>query len=222
MSKANLLYEPFEYGDCHVHTSYTDGKNSVFEYCQKAKENNLKSILFSEHVRKEISYDYADFLLEINKAKYSFQDLNILSGCEAKVLNLNGDLDVSESVLNSCDFVTGVFHSFKYRNKECYLKALKATLTNSIVNIWGHPTFFAQKNGIRLDNSDLEKIISLCIDNDIFIELNLKYNLPNQDFLEIAVSNDARFVIGSDAHNINDLLNYQTLKEVQNWINKMS
>ena len=97
MSETNFFCDPFEYGDCHVHTSYTDGKNSVFEYCQKAKENNLKSILFSEHVRKDISYDYADFLLQINKAKCTFKDLKILSGCEAKVLNLDGDLDVPDT-----------------------------------------------------------------------------------------------------------------------------
>lgn len=221
MIEYDFYYEIFRYGDCHVHTNYTDGKNSVFEYCQKAKENGLKLIVFSEHVRKTLSYDYGDLLAEIDRAKFNFKDLTILSGCEAKVLNIDGELDVPESVLDSCDLVTGVFHSFKNNDKRNYLNALKSMLKSSIIDIWGHPTLFTKKNGIQLDEDDLKKIISACVDNNILIEINMKYNLPNKDFLKIAVSNGARFVIGSDAHNINELLTSQKLKEVQNCINKI-
>ena len=28
-------------GEWHIHTSYTDGKNSVFEYCEKAIEVDI-------------------------------------------------------------------------------------------------------------------------------------------------------------------------------------
>jgi len=137
------------YGDFHVHTDYTDGKNTVIEYCQKARQNNLKLIAFTEHVRKSITYDYDDFLSDISQAKSEFHDIKILSGCEAKVLNINGELDAPEEILDQCDIVVGVFHSFRYKDKKNYLTALKAMLRNPVVDIWGHPMLFAERHNMK-------------------------------------------------------------------------
>lgn len=220
-AKCDYYYEMLWRSDYHIHTSYTDGKNSVYEYCQKAKENGLKLIVFSEHVRKTLSYDYGDLLAEIDRARSKFKELKILSGCEAKVLNVDGELDVSDSVLDSCDLVTGVFHGFMYRDKTNYLHALKSMLRRSTIDIWGHPTIFAKKNGIQLDETDIEDIIITCADNNVLVEINMKYKLPNEDFLRTALSNDVKFVVGSDAHNVDELLTIQKLKEVSHWVNKV-
>ena len=208
-------------GDFHVHTNYTDGKNTVLEYCQKAQENNLKLIAFTEHVRKNLTYSYNDFLSDISQAKSEFEDIKILSGCEAKVLNINGELDAPENVLEQCDVVIGVFHSFKYKDKKNYLSALEAMLRNLVVNIWGHPTLFAKEHNIKLEDDDLKEIINICIKNNVLIERNLKYNVPNTNFIRLAIKGGAKFVVGSDAHSINDLPSLHKLKEEWNWINKM-
>lgn len=209
-------------GDFHVHTNYTDGENSVFEYCQKAQENNLKSIAFTEHVRKNLTYNYDDFLSDISQAKSEFDNIEILSGCEAKVLNIDGELDAPENVLEQCDVVIGVFHSFKYKDEKNYLIALKAMLRNPVVDIWGHPTLFAKKHNIPpLGDDILYEIIDICIENNILIERNLKYNVPNANFIKLVINRGARFVVGSDAHSISDLLNIDKLKEEWNWMNTM-
>ena len=209
-----------QYGDWHVHTNYTDGKSTIFEYCNKAEENSLKFIAFTEHVRKKLSYSYDDFLSEISSAKDKF-GIEILSGCEAKVLNLNGELDVSEDVLKQCEVVIGVFHSFKWKDKRNYLITLEALLKNPIVDIWGHPTLFAKKHNIKLEENDLKEIITVCKENNVLIERNFKYGLPDINFMKLAISKGAKFVVGSDAHNINELLTIDKLKEEWNWVNKM-
>ena len=210
-----------KYGDFHVHTNYTDGKNTVLEYCQKARKNNLKLIAFTEHVRKNLTYNYNDFLSDIFQAKSEFGDLKILSGCEAKVLNVNGELDTPEKVLEQSEIVIGVFHSFKYKDKKNYLAALEAMLRNPIIDIWGHPTLFAEKHNIKLEENELKEIIDVCIENDVLIERNLKYNLPNVNFIKLAINRGAKFIIGSDAHSINELLTARKLKEEWKYINKM-
>jgi len=209
------------YGDFHVHTDYTDGKNTVIEYCQKARQNNLKLIAFTEHVRKSITYDYDDFLSDISQAKSEFHDIKILSGCEAKVLNINGELDAPEEILDQCDIVVGVFHSFRYKDKKNYLTALKAMLRNPVVDIWGHPMLFAERHNMKLEEDDLNKIINVCIENDVLIERNLKYNLPDINFIKLALSKGAKIIIGSDAHSISELPTMQKLDEEWEWINKM-
>ena len=210
-----------KYGDFHVHTNYTDGKNTVPEYCQKARQNNLKLIAFTEHVRKNLTYDYNEFLSDIFQVKSEFNDLKILSGCEAKVLDVDGNLDAPEEVLEQCDVVIGVFHSFQYKDKKNYLMALKAMLKNPTVDIWGHPTLFAERHDMKLEESELNEIIDVCTENNILIERNLKYNIPNVNFMKLAINKGAKFIIGSDAHGISELLTMQKLEEEWDWINKM-
>ena len=46
----NELTEEDFHSDCHMHTSWTDGKNKVEEMVNQAKKIGLKSIAFTEHV----------------------------------------------------------------------------------------------------------------------------------------------------------------------------
>ena len=211
-----------EYGDVHVHTGYTDGKNTIREYCQKALQNNLEAIAFTEHVRKNLDYSFDNFLLDVEKVRREFLQLVVSSGCEVKVLDTKGGLDAPETVLKQCEIVIGVFHSFKHQDKRSYLTALKAMLRNPVVDIWGHPTLFLREHNMRLEKEELNGIINLCIENGVLIERNLKYSVPDADFIRLAVSKGAKFVIGSDAHNINELPTMHRLKEEWNWLNKMS
>lgn len=219
--KRKIKYEDTLCGDFHVHTVYIDGKNTITEYCQKALQNNLKVIAFTEHVRKKLTYNYDDFLSDIFQAKSEFDDVKILSGCEAKVLNINGELDAPEEVLDQCDVVIGVFHGFKWKEKKSYLAALKAMLRNPTVDIWGHPTLFAKRHNIKLEEEELKEIIDICIGQGILIERNLKYNLPDIDFIKLAINKGAKFVMGSDAHSVSELLTMHRLKEEWKCINKM-
>ena len=219
--KRRIKFEDTKYGDFHVHTNYTDGENTVAKYCKKALQNNLKAIAFTEHVRKNLDYNFNEFVFDIEKAKEEISELTILSGCEAKVLNIDGELNVSEKVLGQCDVVIGVFHSFKWKDKKSYLVALKSMLRSQIADIWGHPTLFVKKHNIKLEENELKEIINVCIENNVLIERNLKYNVPDANFIRLALKKGAKFVVGSDAHNINELLTINRLKEEWNWINKI-
>jgi len=72
----------------------------------------LELIAFTEHVRRNLDYDFDDFVAEVYSAKDKF-DLEILAGCEAKVVDSEGRLDVSDDILKECEIVLGVFHRFE-------------------------------------------------------------------------------------------------------------
>ena len=204
-------------GDWHAHTSYTDGRSSVNDYCREAVSRGLKLLTFTEHVRREMSYNYSDFVADIIQGRQEF-DIELLVGCEAKVLDTVGSLDVSEDVLKQCDAVTAVFHSFLKVDKQSYLKALKAMLGNPKVDIWGHPLLFARRNNINLEKAEKEFIINLCVENRVLIERNLKYQLPEIDFIRLAAEKSARFVIGSDAHSAEELPTSEKLEQEWRYI----
>lgn len=199
-------YEHYlRFGDFHVHTNYTDGKNTVFEYCEQAVKNRLEIIVFSEHVRRKLDYNFDDFVSDVFSAKDKF-DLEVLVGCEAKVVDVEGTLDISKEILEKCEIVLGTFHKFEPPLKDEYLAALTNMITKPDVDIWAHPTLYAIKNGFTLTEEDIYRISKLCANNDILIEKNMKHNVPSKKFQAIASSLKCRFVNGSDAHQINELL----------------
>lgn len=193
-----------ETGDFHVHTDYTEGTNTVFELCEQAILNNLKLICFSEHVRRSLSYDFDALLRDIDTARQRYPRLKILSGCEAKVMDLDGSLDVSEEILSKVEIVIASFHSFPYADKADFLKALYGALRNPSVDIWGHPLTFLRN--ISPTAPELHGIIRECIKRRVLIEDSLVQAYQNPpSFLEACKELGATIVVNSDAHDIYSL-----------------
>lgn len=196
-------------GDWHVHTNYADGENTVSDYCRQAVKNGLELIAFTEHVRQNLDYDFDHFVSEVQLAKEEF-DLVILYGCEAKVLNLQGELDAPKEILDRCEIVLGSFHSFPLNEKQSYVEALKNMLKNEFLDVWSHPTLFA-RNKFKLTRDEIDEIIEFCKRNNVLIERNARYNLPEKRFMNI-VKRKWKFALGSDAHNISNLLKKEKYK----------
>jgi histidinol phosphatase-like PHP family hydrolase len=187
-----------------VHTSYTDGSNTVNEYCRKAVDSGLALIAFTEHIRKEPDYDFAEFIAEVNRAKDEF-DMVILGGAETKVLDTKGTLDISEEHLGICEIVLASFHGTVFETKDDYIESVLNMLKNPEVDVWAHPTLYPQRAGFELEQEILEEIAKACSDNDVLIEKNSKYDMPSEEFLKVAEEAGCRFVEGSDAHTIDEI-----------------
>jgi DNA polymerase (family 10)/putative hydrolase len=193
-------------GDWHVHSAWSnDAQGAIADYCRRAHANGLKLIAFTEHVRRKIEFDYHKFCADVEAARREFPDLIILKGCEAKVLNVAGEIDAPDHVLEQCDVVIGSFHSFADPSQ--YVSALCNMLRHPQVDIWGHPTLYAVKQGITLDQATQEHVIDLCIEHEVLIEFNQKYRLPSAAMRDLVRRRRATHVFGSDAHRVEDLWN---------------
>jgi len=193
-----------ETGDFHVHTSYTDGSNTVMEMCEQAVRNGLKLICFSEHVRMEISYDYDDFLNDIIEARQLFPGLKILAGCETKILDRSGSLDVSREILGKAEIIIASFHDFPQGPREDFIQALLGALRHPRVDIWGHPQTFLRN--VSLTPPELQVIIKECKKRRVLIEDSLveTYRTP-PGFLDMCKKLGTTMVTNSDAHYAEDL-----------------
>ena len=192
-------------GEWHIHTNYTDGKNTVFEYCKKAVAMDIPLLAFTEHVRKNLSYDFNSFLDEIEKAREEF-DLIILSGCEAKVLP-SGELDVEDRILRDVDYPIFAFHSFP-KDIDLYIESLKIVLRNRYVNAWAHPGAFLLRNSLELSEAKLINIFTLMKEHDVLLEVNRKYKVPTMRWLSLARRSNVDFVQGNDAHRVGEIERY--------------
>jgi DNA polymerase (family 10)/putative hydrolase len=189
-------------GEWHIHTTYTDGKSPVSDYCRRAVEVGIPLIAFTEHVRKDLRYDFNAYIEDIEKAQETY-DLIILSGCEAKVLP-DGTLDVEDSILRQVDYPIFAFHSFP-EDFDTYLDALHAVLKNPTVNTWAHPGVFLKKSGLEVSEEELSRIFNILKDKEILIELNRKYDAPPDAWINLAKKHHVNFVRGSDCHHIEEM-----------------
>ena len=122
---------------------------------------------------------------------------------QAKVLNVAGEIDAPDHVLEQCDVVIGSFHSFADPSQ--YVPAVRNMLRNPVVDIWGHPTLYCVKKGISLDPATLESLVELCREHEVLIEFNRKYGLPPAAMREIVMRRRAKHVLASDAHRVQEL-----------------
>lgn len=190
-------------GDWQVHTTWSDGTSSIFDYCAEAKRRGLNLVAFTEHVRRTLQYDFWAYVREVEEARQHFTDLILLAGCEAKVLNTAGDLDAPPEVLEGCDLVLAAFHSF--HPPEDYIEAVETMLCNPKVDGWAHPTLYAKKHGIALDDKQENRLVQLCIDHEVLIEFNSKHQVPSASLREKIIASRAPFIYGSDAHCVSEL-----------------
>lgn len=199
----NRYEQYFLKGEWHVHTNYTDGNNTVVEYCEKASEIGIPLIAFTEHVRRDLTYDFNDFLDEVAKAREIYPELIILSGCEAKVL-LNGEIDVEKWILKKSDIVIFSYHNFP-PNLELYLSTLEKVIKNPFVDVWGHPGLFLKKNKINLERKNLFKIFAHLKINNVYLEDNSKYSLPPKAWLDLCEVFSIKYLCGGDVHSVNEM-----------------
>ena len=200
------------FADWHVHTGYTDGRDSIDGYCRRALLNGLKSVAFTEHVRRRLDYDFGEFLSDIERARKKYP-LQILSGCEAKALDESGRLDAPEDALRRSDIVIGVFHSFPSKDRDAYVRCLCAMLENPLVQVWGHPLLFSRRQGMALCEEELARLAGICARNDILVEINMRYGGSDDDLIRQAQLAAAPLIVSSDAHSAEELLDRRRLTD---------
>lgn len=190
----------------HIHTTYTDGLNSVEDYCSWAAGHSYEAVIFSEHVREKMSYNFDNYIQDIENARLFFPSLKILIGAESRVLP-NGKLDISVQVLSHIQVLFFACHEFP-NNVELYKTALtiifKDKKLKKYPRVWAHPgSFFKRRKYSDESFAVLNKLIEIACNEDILIEKNLRDKLPPQKTLEkISPSN---IIIGHDAHSIESI-----------------
>jgi histidinol phosphatase-like PHP family hydrolase len=193
----------------HIHTNYTDGKSSVIDYFEFAFKNNNKVIIFTEHVRKNLGYDFDGFVKEIKEANEFYPQISVFIGCEAKLLP-GGDLDIPLEILANVDVICFACHSFP-KDLELYKFSLRKLFLDdkwrNHIRVWVHPGRFLKKLQI-LDRNlyILQELIEFAISEGVFIEKNLREKLPPIEIIK-NIPND-NIILGYDAHSINELTNY--------------
>jgi len=209
--------------DIHLHSNFSDGKNSIEEMTKMAIKLGLKQIAFPEHVRRDTKW-LDQYVAEIERIKKKYPQIKILSGIEAKVIDLEGNIDAKKEFFKKVDLVFGAFHripkgkeeyltreeifSNKKRAFKLWYQAMMKLLENKNVKIIAHPTAILKKYKIRVPTFAKEKIAQKAKQYRKIFEINKKYKVPDKVFLKILKRNKIKFVYGSDSHSTKELKKY--------------
>ena len=201
-------------GDLHVHTSASDGRNSVEEMAQAAKRKGLKYIAITEHSgRLKIAggLDARRLMQQINEIERlndRLKGFHILKGLEVEILK-DGRLDLSDSVLAELDLVVGTVHSHFNLPLEKQTERILRAMDQPYFSMLAHPTGrkINQRDPYQVD---LTRIIHKARERGCFLELNANpKRLDLTDiYCQMAKSEGVLVSINSDAHSIdayNDL-----------------
>src|SRR5437762_11376872 len=140
-----LLSQDDIQGDVHMHTVETDGRNTIEEMAQAARERGYKYMAITDHSKNLAFANGLDdaraveHVKKIRVANDANHGIRIFAGIEVDIL-ADGSLDLSDSVLEQMDLVIASVHShFSQSPEEMTARLLKA-IENPNVSIIGHPT----------------------------------------------------------------------------------
>ena len=206
--------------DLHVHTNWTDGKNSTTEMHQEAEKLKLNAIFFSEHSRKESGEWFFKFCKEIENLPRN--NCIPIVGTEVKVLNLDGDLDFNIKYKAYCELIMASVHRFPGEQtdniweKKVNLSSkqilkmefdlMSASLKNPLTDILGHPFGMSIKRfGINPPEELFDEIIMLCKKYGKIFEINSRYHKQPKNLIRKCINSETLISIGSNAHSKNEL-----------------
>lgn len=209
-SVPNLIKYNSLNGDLQMHTTWSDGVNSVEEMALACKKQGYDFCAITDHSKSE----HIANGMPVARLKKYFSDIEsvekklkfrVLKGIEVDVLP-SGSLDYSDSVLKQFDFVLAAIHSrFKSSEKDM-MKRISKALSNPYVHAFAHPTgrVIGQREGYAVD---IEGLIDIAKENNVVLEINaFPERLDLRDVhIKKAVEKRCLLSIGTDSHSVDHL-----------------
>ena len=214
--------------DLHMHTVYSDGKNTIEEMVKKAVTLSLQTIAFTDHVWQTSNW-FEDYLREISFFQHKYQDqIVILPGFEAKAINTKGDIDANHFMINNSKIKIGAMHRIPFPEQDrifytreqiishpqqAYHSWLTTTLNllkNPHVDILAHPFMVPKKYNLDIPEKDLIVIFKYARQFRKFLEISCRYPGSNTYMWQILKKYPGylnHVILVSDSHSITDLEN---------------
>lgn len=198
-------------GDLQMHSTWSDGSNSISEMAKAAKGLGHKYIAITDHsqslrVAGGLSpKDFKKQWAEIEKVNKEIKNFRILKGAEVDILE-DGSLDLPDKTLKKLDIAFGAIHSkFKLPQSQQTKRLIKA-MENPYIDIIAHPTgrVIQRRKAYALD---MDKIFKKACKTGTILEIN---SYPNRLDIKDVLAREAlrqkvKLTINTDSHHVNHL-----------------
>ena len=202
-------------GDLHMHTVASDGRFTIEQMAEAARERGYDYIAITDHSAthgfgNDVQPDELRRQIElVHEADAAIDGIRILAGTEVNVLP-DGTLDYEDDLLAQLDWIVASLHSSFRLGEEEQTERMVRAMEHPLVDMIGHPTgrLIERREPYALD---IDAIAEAAVRTGTFLEINA--NPDRRDLNELnarrVVDAGATVVIDSDAHWTRTLLNMQ-------------
>jgi len=199
-------------GDLHMHTTATDGRNSIREmadaalacgYLYIAITDHSKNLAMTNGLDEKRALEHIQCIREVDRQMEG--RIRVFAGIEVDIL-ADGALDLDDEVLAQMDVVIASVHTrFEQSREEATARVLRA-IENPYVRILGHPTgrMLLRREPIALDTG---VVLRRAAELGVAVEHNAapeRLDLCDRD-LRLAKELGCKIVINSDSHEARNL-----------------
>jgi len=233
-------------GDLHMHTTASDGHNTLAEMVQAARRHGYAYIAIADHsgglaVARGLSVErLREHVAEIRGLHKQLGDICVLAGSEVDI-RADGTLDYPDAVLAELDLVVASIHSAMSQDEETMTRRLLAAIENPHVDIIGHPSarIIGQREPVRFDRA---AVFAAAARTRTALEVNAhpsRLDLKDSD-VRLARGAGCVLTIDTDAHAVaeldlmpygvrtarrgwaapSDVMNTRPLGELLAWLNR--
>jgi len=215
-------------GDVHMHTVETDGKCTIEEMALAARERGYKYMAITDHSKNLAFANGLDdkraeaHIKKIREASKAIEGITIFAGIEVDIL-ADGELDLSDSVLEQMDIVIASVHSHFNQEPAQMTDRLLRVIANPNTSLMGHPTgrMLLRREGFSFD---YDKVFTAAAKAGVAMEQNAypdRLDLRDQH-LRMAKAKGVKFIINTDAHHTSHMekIRYGVLQLRRAWLTK--
>jgi DNA polymerase (family X) len=215
-------------GDVHMHTVETDGRNTIEEMAEAARERGYHYMAITDH-SKNLAFTNGlddrraiEHIQRIRASDQQFGGIKIFAGVEVDIL-ADGSLDLSDSVLEQMDLVIASVHSHFNQSPEEMTDRLLKAIENPNTSLIGHPTgrILLRRDAYPFD---LDAVLKAAAEHKVAMELNAypdRLDLCDRH-LRLAKQYGVKIVINTDSHHTSHLDNmrYGIRQARRAWLSK--
>src|SRR6516225_4308554 len=215
-------------GDLQMHSTASDGKNSIEEMAEAARQLGHQYIAITDHskaVTVANGLDEKRMVAHIKKLRAADEKglgIRVLVGSEVDILK-DGSLDYSDETLAEVDVVVCSIHSYFNLDRSEMTERMLSAIENPYTQIIGHPTGRLLLRRDPLDY-DVEKILDACAKHGVAMECNsYPDRLDLKDvYLRMCKDRGVKVVISTDSHNTGNLsfIRYGVTMARRGWLEK--
>jgi DNA polymerase (family 10) len=193
-------------GDLHVHSNWSDGRDSIEEMALAARSLGYRYIAITDHSKGlGIAHGLNEERVreqraEIRRLNESMKDFRILAGIEVDI-RADGSLDLPDEVLAELDLVVASVHSAMNQEQEKMTKRIMRAMENPHVDVIGHPTgrLLGAREAIAVD---MEAIFRQAAQTSTSLEINAMPDRLDLKDMHIFRARElgVKLSLGTDSH----------------------
>jgi DNA polymerase (family X) len=202
-------------GDLHMHTTATDGRDTLEAMAAEAHRRGYRYVAITDHSKALAMANGLDepraleHAARVRALNGRYEGLTLLAGIECDIL-ADGTLDLAEDCLAQLDIVVASVHSHFTQDESQVTDRLLRALDCPYVDVLGHPTSrrLFKREPLAMD---LPRILAAAVERGVALELNGQAERMDLGDAHVRLARElgARFVISSDAHSIESFANVQ-------------